>query len=166
MTGLQKKKIVSIFVAFVMFFSVSLSTHAERVEYVSEKEIVKISYEIGNRYCICPELLQAIAFRESSYQSKATNGTCIGLMQVSRKWHIGRMEKLGVKDLYDPYGNMLVAADYLSELFNEYEDVGVVLMKYNGDSNWDDFMNGEAELSKYANDILMMSEELEREHGK
>lgn len=166
MTGLRKKKIISVFMAFVIFFSVSLSTHAERVECMSEEEIMKMSCEIGSKYNICPELLQAIAFRESSYHPKAKNGTCIGLMQVSQKWHTDRMKKLGVYDLYDPYGNMLVAADYLSELFNEYEDVGIVLMKYNGDSKWDDFMNGEAELSKYADDILMMSQELEREHGK
>ena len=68
--------------------------------------------------------------------------------------------------LYDPYGNMLVAADYLSELFEEYEDVGVVLMTYNGDSDAEAFSYCEAELSGYADDILTLSAELERAHGK
>lgn len=54
------------------------------------------------------------------------------------------MKELGVTDLYDPRQNMTVAADYLAELFEEYGEPGMVLMKYNGDStsvarygNWD-----------------------------
>ena len=42
------------------------------------------------------------------------------------------MERLGVSDLTDPYSNILVAADYLEELFQKSDgDIYLVLMKYN-----------------------------------
>ena len=76
------------------------------------------------------------------------------------------MERLGVKDLTDTRGNMLVGADYLSELAGRYEDIGIVLMAYNGDSSIWDVMDGTAGISRYASEILALSAELERGNGK
>lgn len=121
---------------------------------------------IGRVYGICPELLEAIAFRESSFNADAENAGCVGLMQISEKWHEERMEYLEVDDLTDAYANMLVAADYLNELFEKYEDAGMVLMVYNGDYDAFDYANGRAPLSDYADEILTLSAELERKHGK
>lgn len=129
---------------------------------MTEQEVYEIAQNVGSQYGICPELLQAIAFRESSYNPNAKNGSCIGLMQVSQKWHSDRMANLDVNSLYDPYENMLVAADYLLELFEEYGDIAVALQVYNGDSSA--LKNGY--VSDYAKDIMDMSMELEREHGK
>lgn len=114
---------------------------------------------------ICPELVEAIIESESSWNPKAQNGDCIGLMQVSESWHRDRMERLGVTDLEDPYDNILIGVDYLSELFEQYEDVGAVLMKYNGDSCLPEYLET-GEMSKYAEKILIRSAELERIHGK
>jgi hypothetical protein len=61
---------------------------------------------------------------------------------------------------------MHVAADYLAELFNEYEDAALVLMIYNGDSDASAFAQGDCEMSGYASDILTYSRELEEKHGK
>lgn len=108
----------------------------------------------------------AIAEAESGGNPNAENGSCKGLMQVSEKWHKDRMERLGATDLFDENGNILVATDYLYELFEKYADAGMVLMVYNGDSDAVDYMNGKAELSKYATDILERSAELEKIHGK
>ena len=116
-------------------------------------------------YCVCPELLMAMIETESSGNPDATNGTCKGLMQVSEKWHRDRMERLGVKDIYDPYGNILVATDYLMELAEKYEDIGLVLDVYNGNSKA--MQNAEnGILSEYAAKILYRAEMLERIHGK
>ena len=97
----------------------------------------------------------------------ASNGGCEGLMQVSEKWHRDRMKELGVTDLYDPRQNMTVAADYLAELFEEYGEPGMVLMKYNGDSTsvarYGKLGYG---MSEYAEGVLQMSAQMEREHGK
>lgn len=101
------------------------------------EDIIAYTDEIGERYNICPELIQAVIERESHYNPDATNGDCVGLMQVSEKWHTDRMERLGVTDLYDPYSNILVGTDYLAELWRETsskgygDDLYYVLMRYN-----------------------------------
>ena len=119
--------------------------------------------EVGNQYGICPELLEAIAWRESRYRSNAVNGTCTGMMQVSTTWHGDRMAKLGVSSLFDTEGCIRVAADYIAELADGGETgVAVALMTYNGDSR----ANEEGYVSKYADDILTVSAALERVHGK
>lgn len=155
----MKRKIIALFVLVVMS-TTSLTVFAESK--MSEEDVYEIAVEVGEEYNICPEFLQAMAFYESSYKPDSKNGNCVGLMQISTKWHTERAERLGVTDLYDPYGNMLVAADYLIELFHEYGDIGVVLMKYNGDSR----ALEDGYLSEYAQRILTMSAELERMHGK
>ena len=89
--------------------------------------------EIGKQYHICPELLMAMIEQESSGRADIVNSAGdTGLLQVNPVWHKERMERLGVSDLTDPHSNILVAADYLAELFSENDgDIYLVLMKYN-----------------------------------
>ncbi len=144
----------------------TMTTHAGSRAVLSGEEIRRLAERIGAEYNVCPELLQVIAWRESCYDPMAVNGRCIGLMQVDSRWHRRRMERLGVASLYDPEGNMLVAADYLAELFAEYEDAAVVLMFYSGDSRAAAYSQGTGEMSGYAWEVLEESMALEREHGK
>ena len=65
-------------------------------------------------------------------------------------------------DIYSVDGNIHVGADYLSELFGKYCDVGIVLMVYHGEKN----AATKTELSDYADCILTRSAELERMNGK
>lgn len=121
----------------------------------------------GYKYNICPEFLEAIAFYESSYIPTAENGPCKGLMQIKVDAQWERMKEMGITedDLWNPYNSMAVAADYLAELFEQYEDCAVVLMKYNGDSKvWEYTERGE--MSAYAAKVLNLSAELEEKHGK
>ena len=86
-------------------------------------------------------------------------------MQVSSKYHSSRMQKLGVSDLYAEYDNILTAADYLSELFEKYQDPALVLDIYNGNSRaMYNYENGI--VSSYATKVLERAEELEELHGK
>lgn len=128
--------------------------------YLSESTI-DYCYQYGDEYDFRPELLIAIIEAESSGNPNAKNGDCIGLMQIYEKYHTDRMERLGVSDLYDESGNILVATDYLYELFMRYGDLGMVLMTYNGDSSAKDYWNGNGELSTYAKKIINRTEELE-----
>lgn len=131
------------------------------------EDIQRMAEYIGYEYGISPEFLEAVAYQESRFnpEVKSADGSCIGLMQVNPKWHKERMNRLGVTDLTDAQSNMMVAADYLSYLFNKYEDPGVVLMKYNGDSRTEAYaQNGK--LSGYAQEILDRAEEYEVRHGK
>lgn len=136
------------------------------VSAMEEAEVRELSERIGAEYSLCPELLQVIARRESGYDETAEADGCIGLMQVSKRWHWDRMERLKVVDLYDPEGNMLVAADYLSELFAQYEDIGMVLMVYSGDSGAEAYARTGEGLSAYAQEVMEQAALLEREHGK
>lgn len=163
---MKKKVLIAIFTFIITFILCCIVSNGASDDTYIDEEYHEYCVEIGEMYCVCPELLMAIIEAESSGQADAKNGNCKGLMQVSEKWHKDRMERLGVSDLYDPYGNILVGTDYLLELFKKYQDVGVVLMVYNGDSRADDFAEGKCELSKYAQKILERSEYLERLHGK
>ena len=86
-------------------------------------------------------------------------------MQINEPYHKERMERLGVTDIFDLEGNIHVGADYLAELFAQYQDVGVVLSVYHGESKAVERAN-KGNLSKYVKKILAKSEELERLHGK
>lgn len=87
--------------------------------------------EIAQRYGLDKELVHAIIMVESNYDTTAvSSANCLGLMQISPKWHADRMERLGVTDLYDPYGNVLVGCDYIAELLEDY-DLEFALMIYN-----------------------------------
>lgn len=122
--------------------------------------------EIGAEYNICPELLEAIIEAESSGNPNAVGADGdIGLMQVVKRWHTDRMKRLGVYDLKDPYGNILVATDYLAELFEKYEDVGTVLMEYNGTPN-SQSKGMAGDYTEYALSVMERSYDLERAHGK
>lgn len=114
---------------------------------------------------ICPELVEAMIERESRWNPEAVNGDCMGLMQISERWHRERMERLGVTDLLEPYDNILVGVDYMAELFERYEDPGTVLMVYHGEKNAIEKASSGG-ISGYADWILTRSAELEREHGK
>lgn len=129
------------------------------------EEIQRAAEFYGSEYNICPELLESMAWQESRYQPnvKSKDGSCIGLMQIKASCHKSRMERLGVskEELTEVYPNMKVAADYLHELFEQYEDPAVVLMAYNGDQR---YLSGK--VSYYAQSILDRSYELEIRHGK
>lgn len=157
----MKARILIIMSAF-LFCIMGAGIQAQAEECIVPEHILEMSNEIGKEYNICPELLQSIAFQESRFQADTQNEGCTGLMQVNPAWHEDRMRELGVTDLYNPEQNMEVAADYLQELFEKYEDVGTVLMVYHGESG----AVSKIEPSRYADEILTRSAELERAHGK
>lgn len=163
---MRKKRILLLFIPIIIVFFFTITEYASGEDTFLSKAAIKACEKYGKEYNICPELLMAIAEAESVGNPEAKNGGCKGIMQVSERWHKDRMERLGVTDIYDTSGNILVATDYLYELFEKYEDVGMVLMVYNGDSYAEEYANGNVELSEYAAEILQRSEKLERLHGK
>lgn len=81
---------------------------------------VNYAYNIADEYYpdIKPEYVCAIMYHESRFDPTQTNTETgvKGLCQISPKWHTKRANNLGVEDLYDPYGNILVCFDILNEL--------------------------------------------------
>lgn len=147
---------------FLMLFSIMAG--AEETVSVPA-EVISISEALGAEYNLCPETLQAVAWVESRFDPEAENDGCIGIMQVSEKWHQERMERLGVSDLTDIRGNMTVAADYLSELAADEEDLEEALMRYHGESRVLQRLDA-GEMSDYVDKVLEVSAMLERRNGK
>ena len=163
----NKKLKWTLFAGFIMTvcFMTQFKLQAESADTFISPECVAYCEEIGKQYAICPELLEAIMESESSGNPRAQNGNCKGLMQINVNYHRNRMNKLGVTDIYDERSNILLAADYLSELFLEYGDLGTVLMLYNGSRNA--LGRGrEGDYTEYAMKIMKRSEQLERLHQK
>lgn len=152
----------SFLLCLALMISSPMTVHAES-KYLSEEEVMEMAEEVGEIYGISPYLLTAIAYQESRYKVFAKNGSCKGMYQVSEKWHKDRMERLEVTDLYDPYGNMLVAADLLSELNEECEDMAFTLDSYHGDSKAQEYYkNGKT--SSYVRKIMDKATELETQY--
>lgn len=159
---LKRRFVAPLIITLVMVTGMTVQSASIRVP----EDVKRFSVELGEQYSICPELIQAICFKESSFNPCAENGECIGIMQVNPSWHQDRMKRLGITDLYDTKENMMVGVDYLSELVEKYEDISIVLMKYNGDSKAGDVMSSIADVSEYAEEVLAISAGLERENGK
>lgn len=125
-------------------------------------------FEIGQKYNLSPYLLMAMIEKESSGNAQAANSTGdSGLMQVNPKWHEDRMERLGVSDLTDPYSNILVAADYLSELLQENNyNIPLGLMKYNMDHEQAETLMEQGIYSEYAKKVVERMWELKLLHQK
>lgn len=143
---------------------IPIMLHAREAVTVPE-DVLRISEELGAEYHLCPETLQAVGWVESRFDPEAENDGCVGIMQVSEKWHKDRMERLGVTDLKDIRGNMTVAADYLAELVTDGEDLEEALMRYHGESRIAEKLSA-GELSEYVARVLEISAMLEHRHGK
>lgn len=95
--------------------------HWNEVRSLSEEDLyVNYVYEIAHFHYpnIDPDHVCAIIYHESRFDPNARNEKTgvEGLTQINPKWHSKRAERLGVTNLYSPYGNILVCFDILNEL--------------------------------------------------
>jgi soluble lytic murein transglycosylase-like protein len=129
----------------------------------TEREMINdYTRDISAKYNMDPTLIMSVIQQESEYNPKAKNGNCLGLMQVSSYWHKNRAEKLGITDFYDPYSNILLGIDYLSELYSQYKDMRLVLMLYNMDHNTAISMFKNGQISSYAKTIIARAEQYKK----
>lgn len=90
-------------------------------------------------YCVCKQygvrydLVVALIEKESGYKFDkiGDDGHSIGYMQIYEECHRDRTERLNVTDLMNPYQNVLVGIDYLSELIERYGTIQDALAAYN-----------------------------------
>lgn len=122
--------------------------------------------EVAGTYGIEPELILAVIGQESNYNPDAVgdNGNSKGLMQIQRRWHKERMEKLGCRNLMNPYQNITVGTDYIAELMNKYDTIEEVLMCYNaGEAGAKKLYFSKGIVSDYAKEVVARYEELKGE---
>ena len=118
--------------------------------------------KVAKSYEIDPVIVFSIIEKESDYDTTAIgdDGDSEGLMQVQRKHHEERMARLGVTDLFDPYENVLVGVDYLSELLTKYGDMEMALIAYNAGATGanEDYFSKGVYSNGYSQAVLEQSE--------
>jgi len=123
-------------------------------------------YNLCKQHNISYPFMLALIETESGYQwdAESPDGSCKGYAMINDKWHQERMQKLDVKDIYDPYDNLKVSVDFLSELFAEYHDANVVLMCYNcGESGAEKLLADGICSTAYSEKILAREAEISYE---
>lgn len=113
-------------------------------------------FNLAAEYCINPKYIIAIIAEESAFNAQTTgdNGASIGLMQIQPKWHGERIKRLSCFNLYDPFQNITVGVDYLSELLNKYDgDIVKAIVAYQQGSF-------KGEVTPYAADVLLTAASL------
>lgn len=147
----------------------SLSYQDPQYEDGIPSDIRKYCELVGTEYNICPELLEVMAYNESRFIPTVKNKKCYGLMQVNVKVHADRIEKYGwtADDMYDPYKNLMIAADFLKELYDTYGDENpIVLSIYSGNWKAVEKYKEYGIMTKYVETVLNKSAEYERLHDK
>lgn len=160
----------------LLLISQPLTVKANRLSYQEPQyedgipsDIRKYCELVGTEYNICPELLEAMAYNESRFIPTVKNKKCYGLMQVNVKVHADRIEKYGwtADDMYDPYKNLMIAADFLKELYDTYGDENpIVLSIYSGNWKAVEKYKEYGIMTKYVETVLDKSAEYERLHDK
>lgn len=120
-------------------------------------------YNLCAQYNISYPLMLALIETESGYKwdAESSDGSCKGYAMINDKWHQERMRKLGVTDIYNPYGNLDVAVDFLAELFSKYRDENIALMCYNcGESGAERLLQMGIESTAYSERILQREDEI------
>lgn len=122
--------------------------------------------KVAKSYEIAPEIVFAMIERESNFDNTeiGDGGDSEGLMQIQKQHHEERMARLGVTDLFDPYGNVLVGVDYLAELLTDYEgNLEMALTAYNAGPSgaYEYYFSHGIEANEYAETVIENSKKIE-----
>lgn len=104
-----------------------------------------------------PELLEAVAWQESTYNPAAKSGSCWGCMQVHTKIHADRIAAFGVtkEQMLEPFVGMAVGASLLADHIRTTGDLEKALQRYNGSDRKE----------RYAKSVLKKRDELLQKHA-
>ena len=158
----------------ILFTGTAFADPADAEAYLKEQgveipeEIEFWSEHYGEKYGICPEVIEALIWTESRCDPTAQSAdkSCKGLMQVKPSCHQERMERLKARNVFGIPENIRIGTDYLSELAAGEQDIAVALARYNGQSAEKIEKARRGEYSGYAKQILEIAEQLEEVHGK
>lgn len=166
----MKKRIVEmiILIAFAVALTLLAAQIVQAADFMYEDDVYQMCEQVvkdqGNK--ISPEWLQAVAEVESRYDAAAENGSCKGLCQINPYVWKDKVKKYG-GDVFDPYTNLSVAAEILTELYEmSPEDPYWVMLHYNMSTKKADQLYEQGKYTKYCVEVMELSAEKERKHGK
>ena len=145
---------------------------AKEIEMVPEKPIdlpleahlQRYIIHLGEETGIDPKVILGIIYIESSYNADSIgdNGRSFGLMQIQRRWHEERIVRLNIMDLLNPYENVAVGVDYLSELYEKYGDIEMALVAYNAGPTgaWEHWFSRGIYTSEYSRKVMEASKNI------
>lgn len=97
-----------------------------------DEELQEFIYYLAAGYNIDFTFVMALIKQESDYVIDVISDTNdYGLMQINVCNHEWLAELLGITDYLDPYQNIRAGMFILRKLFEQYDDVSLVLMVYN-----------------------------------
>lgn len=141
---------------------IPLKEKIEKKVLTQEEQIDLYVEDICEDYGVDPYIVKSIIWHESRYNPNASNGNCVGLMQISTYWNAKRANELGVIDFYDPYSNILIGVDIISDMLNNNNDIKLTLMLYNMDHDTAYSWYSQGKISDYALSVLDRAESLRR----
>lgn len=145
--------------------AISLNEKKEEIDkkiLTQEEQIDLYVEDICEDYGVDPYIVKSIIWHESRYNPNAANGNCVGLMQISTYWNAKRANELGIIDFYDPYSNILIGVDIISDMLNNNNDIKLTLMLYNMDHDTAYSWYSQGKISDYALSVLDRAESLRR----
>lgn len=121
-----------------------------------DDDLVLHIIDIADINNIDPELILAIIKQESNFDASAMgdNGHSYGLMQVQKRYHEERMRRLYCTDLLNPYENVIVGADIISQKLRSGKGLEWALMAYNGGNPYANNMLQDGKVSEYAQNVI------------
>lgn len=121
-----------------------------------DDDLVLHIIDIADINNIDPELILAIIKQESNFDASAMgdNGHSYGLMQVQKRYHEERMQRLYCTDLLNPYENIIVGADIISQKLRSGKGLEWALMAYNGGNPYANNMLQDGKVSEYAQNVI------------
>lgn len=164
-----------VIVAFMAIVTVSCSnSEAKAIETKVTLYDVPIDIELLDHisglsadYEIPVELVLAVIEVESNYKADdVSKAGAIGLMQVMPESHEDRMNHLNCTDLFDPYQNVKVGMDFLSELIEKNNgNIHKALTAYNYGQNGanEKFFSKGIYQSDYSRKVLETAEKIKGE---
>lgn len=105
-------------------------------------------YNTCNSYGVPYELIMAIIKKESTFNPNASNGSCVGLMQLHKGYNSDFAATLGVYNLYDPYGNTTVGIAKIADLLSRYSMTDALICYNCGEYGARPYLGGSTSYSR------------------
>ena len=122
-------KLITLFLVLLLSACTN-GTAATAGNYGGEDSIVVAADMAASAHKLDSKLLLSMAYVESKFNTKAHNGSSVGLMQVHLKYH---RDKFKGASVFNPYANMFVGAQILKECMDKNNNnVKKALRCYNG----------------------------------